>query len=93
MADGYPFDPVVIDLTDPKDYALLVSALEEYAGEMVHRAETEEERIRYNGLAESDSEADHWRAQAERAQRIIDDVERQLEANGRARRNAAEGAA
>lgn len=30
--EGHPFDPVVIDLTDPKDYALLVNALEEYAG-------------------------------------------------------------
>lgn len=81
------FEPVLLDLTDPKDYALLVSALEEYAGEMAHRAETEDQRIAYNGLPESDSEADHWRAQAERAQRMIDDIERQLDANGAARRS------
>ncbi|MDO8384748.1 MAG: hypothetical protein Q7T17_17465 [Microbacterium sp.] len=80
------FEPVLLDLTDPKDYALLVGALEEYAGEMAHRAETEDQRIAYNHLPESASEADHWRAQSERAQRIIDDIERQLDANGVARR-------
>ncbi|MFF7684514.1 hypothetical protein ACFZA2_17320 [Microbacterium sp. NPDC007973] len=90
--EGHPFDPVVIDLTDPKDYALLVGALEEYAGEMEHRAELEDHRIQHNDLPESASEADHWRGQAARAQRIIDDIERQLEANGKARHDAAEGA-
>ena len=80
------FEPVLLDLTDPKDYALLVGALEEYASEMAHRAETEDQRIEYNHLPESDSEADHWHAEAERARRIIDDIERQLDANGVARR-------
>lgn len=84
------FEPVLLDLTDPKDYALLVSALEEYEGEMAHRAETEDQRIAYNDLPESDSEADHWREAAARARRMIDDIERQLDANGAARRRVSD---
>lgn len=85
-----PFDPVVIDLTEPRDYAILIAALDEYAAEMDLRAENERDRIAYNKLPEEDSEAPHWLAQAERARRIIEDVERQLEANSAARQAAEE---
>lgn len=90
-ARDWPFDPVVVDLTDPQDYAILTAALEEYASDMESRADDEQDRITYNRLPEEASEADHWRGQADRARKIIADVERQLEANSAARQAAEEG--
>lgn len=85
-----PFDPVVIDLTDAEDYVILVNALEEVEAEMKWRAENEQQRIAYNKLPEGESEAGYWTARAERARKIVDEIERQLEENAKARRDAAD---
>lgn len=80
-----PFDPVVIDLTDPKDYVMIVNALEEVEAEMKGRAEDEQQRIAHNDLPEDQSQAGYWSAQADRARKLIADIERQLDANAKAR--------
>lgn len=81
-----PLDPVVIDLTYPKDYVMTVNALEEVEAEMKGRSEGEQQRIAHNDLPESESAAGYWSAQADRAPKLIDDIERQLDANAKARR-------
>ncbi|WP_242089581.1 hypothetical protein [Microbacterium lacticum] len=80
------FDPVLLDLADAEDYAIVVNALDEWAGRMEHAAEEEDDRISYNQLPDSDSDAPRLRAEAERARAIRDDTERQLDANSAARR-------
>lgn len=42
-------DPIVLDLGDNEDYAVLVSALEEYAATMEHSAENEDHTDQDNG--------------------------------------------
>lgn len=80
------FEPVLLDLADVDDYAIVVNALEEWAARMEHDAEDEDHRIAYNELPDGDSDAPRMRAEAERARAIRDDIERQLDANGAARR-------
>lgn len=89
--DGSGFDPVLLDLADTDDYITVVHALEEYASNMDWEAEKEQERIHFNNLPESESDADSWQKRAARARRIAADIERQLDANGAARQ-AVDGA-
>lgn len=89
--DGSGFDPVLLDLADTDDYITVVHALEEYASNMDWEAEKEQERIQFNNLPESESDADRWQKRAARARRIAADIERQLDANGAARQ-AVDGA-
>jgi len=81
------FEPVLLDLADADDYAIVVNALDEWAARMEHEAESEDHRISYNQLPENASDAPRLRAEAERARAIRDDIERQLDANGAARRS------
>lgn len=81
------FEPVLLDLSDNKDYITVVQALEDYAAAQDSQAEAEQDRIRYNDLPESQSEEAYWRELAARARRIVDDVERQIDANSAARRS------
>lgn len=83
------FDPVLLDLSDSNDYALLTNALRDYANELHGNAVDERERIRYNNLPESESEEKHWLEQAARARRILGEIERQMDLNGATRQQIA----
>jgi hypothetical protein len=53
---------------------------------MDHQAEGEDDRVRYNKLPDSDSDAPRLREVAERARALEESIERQLDANSEARR-------
>lgn len=89
--DGSRFEPVLLDLADTDDYITVVQALEDYASNMDWEAEKEQERVHFNNLPESESDADRWRERAARGRRIAADIERQLDANSAARQ-AVDGA-
>lgn len=87
MPDQPSFEPILLNLAHDDDYAILVNALGEYEQSLTGLAEDEDERIRYNALPATESGASHFRAQAARARVILDDIERQLDANSAARRS------
>ena len=87
MPDQPSFEPILLNLADDDDYAILVNVLGEYEQSLTGLADDEDERIRYNKLPEAGSEAPYWRAQAARVRVLIDDIERQLDANSAARRS------
>lgn len=79
--DPPAFDPVLLDLADPKDYVLLVSALAHFAKHLEGKADTEPERIRQEPAYADLRRESRWRVDADRLRDIRRDIERQLEAN------------
>ena len=84
--DGGGFEPVLLDLSDHEDYYVVTEALRDFAAGIEHQAENEDYRVRYNELADSESDAPRLRAVAERARALEASIERQLDANSQARR-------
>ena len=80
------FEPVLLNLSDHQDYYVVTEALREFAAAMDHQAEGEDDRVRYNKLPDSDSDAPRLREVAERARALEESIERQLDANSEARR-------
>lgn len=80
------FEPILLDLSDVRDYAVVVNALDEWADRLEHDAEDEEQRIGYNELPGDQSDAPRLRAEAERARALRGEIERQLDLNSAARR-------
>ncbi len=80
-----PFDPVVIDLADPHDYVVLVSALRQYADALHGDAQAEDDRIQINDLSATDSDAARFRDREHRALELINSIDRQIVANAAAR--------
>lgn len=70
-----PFDPVVLDLADPHEYVVLVSALEQYATARRVDAAT----------ADSQTRAARLRTQEARARELIRAIDRQIVANAETR--------
>ena len=79
-ADRPGFDPVLLDLSNPKDYQLLVNALEHYAKHLNQAGDVEREFIR-KGTHDDPRREERWRADAARVQQLRQDIERQLDAN------------
>lgn len=77
--DGGGFEPVLLDLSDHEDYYVVTEALRDFAAGIDHQAEDEDNRVRYNELADSESDAPRLRA-------LEASIERQLDANSQARR-------
>ena len=82
------FDPVLLDLADPEDYGLVLAALHNYAGELDHDADNEDAAERFEGRPTPSDEGERMRGLASRLRAIVDDIERQLDANSAARRSA-----
>ena len=80
------FDPVLLNLADADDYAVLVAAMYDYAGQLEHEANADEESARHFEHEPDEVNNAQLRASAARLQRMISDIERQLDANGVARR-------
>ena len=91
MGEWAAFEPVLLNLADSEDYALLTTALYDYATKLEHDAADEDERVAYNGPGVPSSDAPRLREAASRVRAMIDDIERQLDANSAARREAGEG--
>lgn len=79
------FEPILLDLADDDDYAVLIHALEEYHGVMQGEADNERDRIRFENLPESASAEEEYQSLADRATRIREEIERQIDANAAAR--------
>lgn len=83
MPEQQPFDPVMLDLTDDDDFATIVLALEDYESRMRAQADDDEEIERANpGVA---ADAARFRDVAERARRLVDEIQRQLDENAKIR--------
>ncbi len=89
--EGSSFDPVLLDLRDINDYMVLVAAMNDYAGQLEHEADEDEKDARRNGEDGDRAQVVHNREWAARLHRLIDDIERQLDANSAARRAAGGG--
>lgn len=89
--EGSSFDPVLLDLRDINDYMVLVAAMNDYAGQLEHEADEDEKDARRNGEDGDRAQAVHNREWAARLHRLIDDIERQLDANSDARRDVGGG--
>ncbi|KQQ18679.1 hypothetical protein ASF48_17305 [Rathayibacter sp. Leaf299] len=76
---------MLLDLADEDDYYIVTQALRDFAHQAESDADNEDESDRFEGRP-SGSRPATLRAQAERARAITADVERQLDANGAARR-------
>lgn len=85
------FDPVLLDLRDIHDYMVLVAAMNDYAAQLEHEADEEEKDARRNGEVGDRAQVAHNREWAARLNRLIDDIERQLDANSAARREIGGG--
>ncbi|WP_454151895.1 hypothetical protein [Microbacterium lacticum] len=85
------FDPVLLDLRDINDYMVLVAAMSDYAAQLEHEADEDEKDARRNGEEGDRAHVVHNREWAARLNRLIDDIERQLDANSAARREAGGG--
>lgn len=81
---------LLLDLSDDDDYATIINALSEYAARMTSEADDEVERIRFNNLDAAQSEEAFMRETAERAERLLASIERQLDENNPARKNVNE---
>lgn len=84
--EGSSFDPVLLDLRDINDYMVLVAAMNDYAAQLEHEADEDEKEARRSGEDGDVAEVAHKRESAARLNRLIDDIERQLDANSAARR-------
>lgn len=80
------FEPVLLDLAEKDDYLVVIQALEEYEGAMLHEADGERWRIQSNNLPQSESDEERYEALANRAAKIRLNIDDQLEANAAARR-------
>lgn len=81
------FDPVLLDLHDATDYAVLVAAMHDYAEQLEHEAAGDEESAQHFGHEPDDAQNAHLRDSASRLRRMIADIERQLDANSDARKS------
>lgn len=79
------FEPVLLNLADSDDYEVIIHALEDYHGVMQGEADDEQQRILHNGLPQSESHEKRLQSLADRASRMRNDIERQVEANETAR--------
>ena len=86
MTGGASFEPVLLDLRDVNDYMVLVAAMHDYAAQLEHEADEEEKDARRNGEEGDRAQVAHNREWAARLNRLIDDIERQLDANSDARK-------
>jgi hypothetical protein len=68
--DSPAFDPVLLDLADPKDYVLLVSALAYFAKHLEGNADAEPDLIRQEPAYADLRPEDRWRADADRVRDI-----------------------
>lgn len=91
MARWSAFEPVLLNLADSEDYALLTAALYDYASKLEHEAAGEGERVADDGPGVPSSDGPRLREAGRRVREMIDDIERQLDANSAARREAGEG--
>ena len=85
--DGVGFEPVLLNLADSEDYRLLTTALYDLAATFVMVTTASAERTR-RGDQPSEAETRLVAAAAEseaRVRAMIDDIERQLDANRQAR--------
>lgn len=86
MAEWSAFEPVLLDLRDSSDYAVLIAAMHDYA------AQLEEESVRFEadaatcGYPSDAPHNEHRRDAVARLRRMIDDIDRQLDANTEARK-------
>jgi len=85
------FESVLLNLAESEDYALLTAALYDYASKLEHEAADEDERVADNDPSVPSSDGPRLREAASRVRAMIDDIERQLDANSAARREAGEG--
>lgn len=84
------FEPILLDLVHDDDYYVLTEALRAFADEMDSQADDDDDMAKNMGWKTPSVEVAHFRQMSSRAKALIADVERQLEANGRARRPSAE---
>lgn len=82
------FEPVLVNLSDDADYAVLAEALRDYAGARRHQAGQEIESALYNNHADPKGAGAVWIKGAERAGALFEGPERQLDANSAARRSS-----
>ena len=87
---GSSFDPVLLDLHDTDDYAVLVAAMHDYAGQLEHEADSDVADARHYGNEPDVAQIAHLRDSAARLHRMLKDIERQLDANSNARKAAEE---
>lgn len=80
MAEWAAFEPVLLNLAESEDYALLTAALYDYAA-----------RLEADAADDLEGGAEHFRDAARRVRAMIDDIELQLEANQAARREIGGG--
>lgn len=80
MSNAPMYDPVVLDLSEHEDYAVLIGALDDYAQEMSSKADDEANAARYEGTEPSSMET-RFREISARALRLRDEINRQLDAN------------
>ncbi len=91
MTGGASFEPVLLDLRDVNDYMVLVAAMHDYAAQLEHEADAEESAARRHGDEGDAAAVARNRDAAARLRRIIDDIERQLDATSAARREIGGG--
>ncbi len=91
MARWSAFEPVLLNLAESEDYALLTAVLYDYARKLEHEAADEDERVADNDPSVPSNDGPRLREAASRVRAMIDDIERQLDANSAARREAGEG--
>lgn len=82
-----PFEPVLLDLSDDNDYFILVDALTDFAAQRECDADEECARLRIDRAGTPNFRELYLRAQAAAAHALIVDIERQIAANGEARRS------
>lgn len=91
MAEWSSFEPVLLDLRDSTDYAVLVAALHDYASQLEEENSQSEAEALFHDYPVDGEAAAERRDGAERLRRLIDDIERQLDANSEARKNVRDG--
>lgn len=84
-SDRPSFEPVLLDLSDNDDYTVIIHALEEYEGNMLHEAATDLHMFQHEGLPESHSQAEEFKKLANRARALIVKIDEQIDANSEAR--------
>lgn len=82
------FEPVLLDLSNTRVRDVLITALEDYAFRLEDEAAEEEDRTARSTSRRTVNESSFRRAEAARARALIDNVERQINANRAARRSA-----
>lgn len=87
MGEWSSFEPVLLDLARSEDYALLTTALYNHAALLEAEAAEELARAQEDALPWTPDIVTELRANAARVRSLIDDVERQLDANTAARRS------